>query len=82
MSKYLPKGTAQRCLKIVEGFVGEGWEPALYPPGHEGEMWVVSLEGAGEWSIDLSNDDTVTWPDGVFVEPVASWCLGLYPSGN
>lgn len=55
--------------------------PTMYAPGHEGPMWVLSLEGGPEdWTIMLSHDDTVKWPDGVFVEPVASWCLGLYPA--
>lgn len=55
--------------------------PVLYQPGHEGPMWVLSLEGGPEdWTIMLSHNDTVKWPDGVFVEPVNSWCLGLYPA--
>lgn len=84
MSERLPRVTAEKCLAIVQRYVdrvaGPGWEPALYPPGHEGPMWVASLEGVGEWAIGIARDDKVIWPDGVFVEPVASWCLGLYPS--
>lgn len=69
-------------------FVAEAWfkdkgyadMPAMYKPGHEGSMWVLSLEGYDDWAVELSQDESVRWPVGVWVEPVASWCLGLYPA--
>jgi hypothetical protein len=74
---------AQRVAN--DWFKAQGFEdtelPAMYQPGHEGPMWVLSLEGGPEdWPILLSHDDTVTWPDGMYVEPVTHWCLGLYPA--
>jgi hypothetical protein len=54
--------------------------PTPYRPGHEGRMWVLSLEGADDWTIRITNDPEVRWPDGVFAEPVNGWCLGLYPA--
>jgi hypothetical protein len=43
-------------------------------------MWVLSLEGYEDWTVRISNDDTVQWPAGVFAEPVNTWCLALYPA--
>lgn len=59
-------------------------DPKLYPPGHEGPMWVISWEGAGEWAIDFTQASWVADRDlnGVFLEPVFPWCLGLYPAGE
>lgn len=54
--------------------------PTPYMPGHEGPMWVLSLESYEDWAILISQDDAVQWPAGVFAEPVTGWCLGLYPS--
>lgn len=54
--------------------------PTPYKPGHEGPMYVLSLEGCEDWAVRISQDDTVVWPEGVFAEPVAGWCLGLYPA--
>jgi hypothetical protein len=80
--QYLTEEQADKCLKIVQKYierrVGEGWDPKLYRPGHEGEFWNISLEGADEWAYDITTDESVTWPDGVFAEPVATWCLALH----
>lgn len=77
-------GKAEQCRRAVEEWFIDhmGWaedRPTLYKPGHEGDMWVLSLEGCDDWAIRLSADESVKWPDGVWVEPVADWCLGLYP---
>lgn len=81
----LPEATALRCLELVNEWLvdrfGGGLEPALYPPGHEGDFWAVSLEGFQEWAVWIG-DARILWPQGVFPEPVYSWCLGLYPSGE
>lgn len=80
--EYITETKARECLEIVKKYLGQidgGWA-VLYPPGHEGPMWVVSLEGCGDWAIRISQDEEVTWPEGVFTEPVAHWCLGLYPA--
>jgi hypothetical protein len=84
-SDWLPllsRKTAEACLAVVQQYIdrteGEGWEPKLYPPGHEGPFWVVSLECQSDWAIDIGSAEGITWPDGVFPEAVASWCLGLH----
>lgn len=82
-TEVLTDGQAQAARTVVDHwFAARGYvdRPALYPPGHEGPMWVLSLEACGEWSIDVSNNKALEWPAGVWVEPVASWCLGLYPT--
>lgn len=80
---YLSTGQALACLKIAQAYVdsiaGPGWEPKLYRD-HEGPYWNISLEGAGDWAITITHDESVTWPAGVFAEPGASWCLNLHPA--
>lgn len=78
--KTLSEEQAQECLTVVRNLLGPGGEDAaIYPPGHEGPMWVVSLEGCGDWAVRLAALDGA-FPADVFVEPVADWCLGLYPA--
>lgn len=81
----LTVGKFDQARKVVDRWFADKYpdcdRPTPYKPGHEGPMWVLSLEGGpDDWPILLSHDDTVTWPDGVFAEPVNSWCLGLYPA--
>lgn len=54
--------------------------PTPYKPGHEGPMWVLSYEGMGDWTFDITQPDAVVWPPGVYAEAVNGWCLGLYPA--
>lgn len=62
----------------------EGWShvdgPTLYSAEHE-EMpkgcWSIAWEGGPEdWTMIASQDIKKA---GVFLEPMTSWCLGLYP---
>lgn len=69
---------ANACLTVVRTLLGTD-EATLYPPGHEGPMWVISLEGWEDWTIRLAAIDGA-FPDGVFAEPVNHWCLALYPA--
>lgn len=82
--RCLSRTQAEACLKIVQQYVdqkyGEGWEPKLYAPGHEGPYWNISLEGADEWALRIGGYDETQFPSGVFAEPVYPWCLGLYPA--
>ncbi len=84
-------GKADECREVARQWFSEMWfsemgceAPALHKPGHEGPMWVLSLEGGPEdWPLVISGsigNHPATWPPGVFVEPVNSWCLGLYPA--
>lgn len=80
---YITAKQAKACLTVVQDYVakiaGPGWEPALYPPGHEGEFWCVSLEGPDEWALRIGQAEDIVWPGGVWTEPQTSWCLALYP---
>jgi hypothetical protein len=59
--------------------------PTLYPHDHEDMpegCWSIAWEGAPEdWVDHVSGmwDDGIKVP-GVFLEPMTSWCLGLYPA--
>ena len=78
----LTVGKFDAARKVVTEWLGShGYDLATpYKPGHEGPMWVLSLEGYEDWAIRITNDESVTWPPGVFAEPVSGWCLGLYPA--
>lgn len=81
-TEVLTIGKAEAAKRVAEEWCDSkffGDAPAMYKPGHEGAMWVLSLEGYEDWAVRIAQDDTVKWPDGVWVEPVAGWCLGLYP---
>lgn len=79
-------GKADECRRIINAWLTEaGNEPGrLYKPGHEGDFWCYSLEGGPEdWPLILSGsitDSPVTWPEGVWAEPVNTWCLALHPT--
>lgn len=87
MCDHLTEQQAQDTFEIVKAWlvatIDPNAEPKLYPPGHEGPFWAVSWEGDSEWVIDFTQAPYVAAkiPSGVFLEPVYSWCLGLYPSG-
>lgn len=81
----LTEAQALACFKIVRAWihdkVGPSWQPVLYGVGFHCNGWAIALEGAlDDWPWHLSQDESVTWPDGVFAEPGASWYLGLYPA--
>lgn len=72
---------AERMVKAWFTSQGAMDSPVMYQPGHEGPMWVLSLEGGPEdWPMLVCEALRDKWPDGVFAEPVAGWCLGLYPA--
>jgi hypothetical protein len=83
-TRVLTVGKAEEAKRAVERWFDTiGWPdaPAMYKPGHEGPMWVLSLEGGPEdWPLQVCDALYQKWPDGVFAEPVNSWCLGLYPA--
>jgi hypothetical protein len=65
----------------VVDFSGDG--PTLYPHDHE-ELpegcWSIAWEGGPEdWSWRASMEVRVS---GVFLEPIASWCLGVFPKDD
>lgn len=83
-NEQLTREQAEACLKIVQEWIDKkqgvpGWEVTLYEPGFHCDGWSAALEGTEiEWPWLMSTDESVTWPDGVFAEPGASWYLGLY----
>jgi hypothetical protein len=66
---------AEKVLAEVKERFGTD-EPKLYDADHE-ELsegsWSIAWEGADEWTYGYRTD-----VPGVFVEPIASWCLGVY----
>lgn len=77
--EYITEAQALACLEIVRAHVSP--DAQLYRD-HEGPFWNISLEGADDWAVRISHDrsDWGDWPEDVHVEPVAGWCLGLYPA--
>jgi hypothetical protein len=52
---------------------------------HEGlseGAWSLALEGHPEWVFEVTEKagSEPEWLPGVFLEPVTSWCLGIYPA--
>lgn len=76
---YLTEAQALACLKIVKDYLHHDADPRLYRD-HEGPYWNISYEGDYEWPMRICEARRGQWPDGVFIEPVAGWCLGLYPA--
>lgn len=77
-------GKFGQARKIVDDWFRERGAldmPTPYKPGHEGPMWVLSLEGGPEdWPMLVSEALGDTLRElGVAPSPVTSWCLGLYP---
>lgn len=76
---------AEHVLETVRSVVGESgaYGPALYAHDHE-EMpegcWSIAFEGWSQdtpWTLLVPPEQV---PDGVFVEAMNSWCLGVYPA--
>jgi hypothetical protein len=78
----MPRAVAEQMLGMVRQFLaeqyGEGWNPKLYEPGHEGNYWNISLEGPGDWPYQFTCEESEKWPAGVYAEADTSWCLALY----
>lgn len=87
-TEVLTIGKAEQAKRAAEAWFEEwfSWSdtPVMYKPGHEGAMWVLSLEGGpDDWPFRISGGTDLPgakWPAGVFAEPVNGWCLGLYPA--
>lgn len=85
-TEQLTREQAEQCLATVREWLvkaGGQWaadEAKLYDPGFHCGGWAIALEGGPEewpWHVSQAVGEE-GWPDGVFAEPVASWCLGLY----
>lgn len=82
---YITEEQAKACLDLVKEWIerkaGPGWEPKLYEPGFHAEGWTIALEGLAdlEWPWTMSQDKSVPWPDGVWVEAGSDWYLSLLP---
>ena len=80
------KGQAEQVLEAIKAKWPEsaGWShidgPTLRDADHEEQRegcWSIAWEGGPEdWVSQASQDIDVP---GVFLEPMYSWCLGLYP---
>lgn len=81
----LTREQAEACLPLIQAYIdrtaGPGWTVNLFPPGHECDHWVASLEcGSDCWPYVISEPGTVTWPDGVAVGAVNHLALSLHPA--
>lgn len=67
--------TAEKVLAEVKAAFGTD-EPKLYDADHE-ELsegsWSIAWECGDDWTYGFR-----TSVAGVFVEPIAGWCLGVY----
>lgn len=68
--------TAEKVLAEVKAKFGTD-EPTLYSAEHE-ELSPGSWSIAWEGGVDYWTMEFVTTVPGVFVEPIAGWCLGVY----
>lgn len=81
----LGRETAARCLAIVTVWLHKNSasdvDPVLQEPGAQCGGWaVISEHGHPDWPFQMTQDESVNWPHGVFPEPVNNSCLGLYPA--
>lgn len=80
--EVLTIGKAEQAKRAAEAWcerVGYGDAPLLFKPGHKGPYWVLIMVGSYDWALTISQDEAVTWPAGVYVEPVDGCTLGLHP---
>lgn len=80
--EVLTIGKADAAKRVAEEWSTQNHydAPLMFKPGHDGSRWVLVMSGAEEWALEISNDDSVTWPAGVYVEAVNGCTLSLYPS--
>lgn len=86
VKKRITKATAESVVSALEAlFPDTRGQWFLADHTHEGLMpgaWSVALESHGEWPFKAT-EYFYTHPDaapaGVFLEPINSWCLGIYP---
>lgn len=82
------KRQAERVLNEVRKmYPQDAAEFTLYPASHEGlpkGCWSIAAEIGNEWTFDVSEAEFEGLIDlgNVFIEPIASWCLGIYPMGD
>ena len=81
----ITKKQAQAVLRYIEHVYAGAFDPDATPgdrpflkePGTETSGWCIAWEGGWGWATDVAPAVTREFP-GVFAEPVAAWCLGLY----
>jgi hypothetical protein len=82
--EVLTVGKFEQARRVVKDWLAKTYPgvdmPTPYKPGHEGDKWVLTLEIEPDWAIEISQDGSVEWPNGVWVEAVNPWCLGLHPA--
>ncbi|AKY03749.1 hypothetical protein AVT26_gp67 [Streptomyces phage Lannister] len=80
----ITRETAEQVLaKLKELYPLDAAWFALYDADHEGlpeGSWSIALEG-WDWTYEVAERQFThpeDFPEGVFLEPIASWCLGIY----
>lgn len=65
-------------IAISHRYDAQMWgTPTLYDPGFHCSGWAVAWEEAPDgWVHEVSKHVRI---EGVFIEPVNHWCVGLYP---
>jgi len=66
---------AEKVLAEIKAQFGTD-EPKLYDADHEGlskGSFSIAWEGGDDWTFRFESK-----VPGVFVEPIAGWCLGVY----
>ncbi len=86
MGNAITRPQAEAVRKFVAAHFGlEESDFFLADHTHEGlspGAWSLAMEGWDDWSLRIS---ALQWQEGsgvpqdVFLEPIASWCLGIYP---
>jgi hypothetical protein len=87
MPSRVTREQAEKVLQALKDRWPEeqGWShidgPYLWPAEKEEQpegCWSISWEGAPEDWVDYASMEIKV--PGVFLEPMANWCLGLYPA--
>ncbi|ATE85471.1 hypothetical protein SEA_OZZIE_67 [Streptomyces phage Ozzie] len=85
MSKVTREQAEQVLAKLEELYPLDKGYFFLADHDHEGlpeGSWSIALEG-WDWTYEVSerqHTNPEDFPEGVFLEPIASWCLGIYPA--
>ncbi|WJN63007.1 hypothetical protein [Streptomyces phage phiScoe25] len=86
MSKAVSKEQAEQVVELLKvWFPLEADYFTLYPAEHEGlpeGSWSIANEAGWEWTYEVGDKayQNPEVPEGVFLEPIASWNLGVYPA--
>ncbi|WJN62693.1 hypothetical protein [Streptomyces phage phiScoe10] len=76
--------TADAVLAAIREMFPDDAEFTLYDADHEGlseGSWSIACEGLEDWPHAVTDRiyfHPDEFPEGVYLEPIAGWCLGVY----